>query len=170
MNCSQAAARAMVQKFGRFFLRVRPGDFGESERAAAAFHSLINIQRVNPMEATMRPTTAPAGRGPGNNVFDINALLHPDKVFRHPRDVVESSNLTLSEKRAILASWASDAATVASCPGLRAPSGLSAPVSIDDILEALRELDGGPPLPPGGKPRPGGKAQRVGSVSRLLAA
>jgi hypothetical protein len=128
------------------------------------------------MEATMRPTTAPAGRAPDNNVFDINALLHPDKVFHHPRDVVNSSDLTLSEKRAILASWASDAAAVASCPGLRAPSGLSAPVSIDEILDALRELDGGPPLPPGGNPAPGGKlppggkAQRIGSVSRLLAA
>jgi hypothetical protein len=116
------------------------------------------------MEATMRPTTAPAGRGPDDNVFDINALLHPDKFFNHPRDVVKSTELSLGEKRAILASWASDATAVASCPGLRAPCGLSAPVSIDDILEALRELEGGPPLPPGGK------AQRVRSVSRAMAA
>ncbi len=54
---------------------------------------------------------------------------------------MKSADLTLGEKRAILASWASDAAAVASCPGLRAPSGLSSPVSIDEILEALRELD-----------------------------
>jgi hypothetical protein len=115
------------------------------------------------MEATMRPTTAP-GRGPDHNVFDFNALLHPDRFFNHPRDVVKSTDLSLGEKRAILASWASDAAAVASCPGLRAPAGLSAPVSIDDILEALRELDGGPPLPPGGK------AQRIRSTSRTMAA
>lgn len=113
----------------------------------------------------MRLTTAPADRvHPDCKIFDINALLHPDKVFHHPRDVVRSADLTLGEKRAILASWASDAAAVASHPGLRAPSGLSAPVSIDDILEALRELDGGPPLPPGGK------AQRIHSTSRVMAA
>jgi hypothetical protein len=110
----------------------------------------------------MRPTTAHAGLRPDHNIFDFNALLHPDKVFRHPRDVVNSTDLTLGEKRAILASWAS--AAVASCPGLRAPSGLSAPVTIDEILKALRDLDGGPSLPPGGK------AQRIGSTSRAMAA
>lgn len=108
-------------------------------------------------------TTAPDHR-PAGNIFDFNAVLHPDKVFRHPRDVVRSADLTLGEKRAILSSWASDAAAVASCPSLRAPSDLGSTVSIDDILEALRELDGGPPLPPGGKP------QRTGSISRPLAA
>jgi hypothetical protein len=117
----------------------------------------------------MRPTTAPADRHNAvkiteDNVFDFNALLHPGKVFRHPRDVVKCADLTLSEKRAILASWASDAAAVASCPALRAPPELSAPVTIDEILEALRELDGGPPLPPGGK------AQRIGSTDRTMAA
>ena len=60
--------------------------------------------------------------------------------------------LTLAEKRAILASWASDASAIASCPALRAPEGLKAPVTIDEILEALCELDGGPRNPPGGKP------------------
>lgn len=117
----------------------------------------------------MRPTTAPADghkalRITEDNVFDFNTLLHPGKAFRHPRDVVKSANLTLSEKRAILASWASDAAAVASCPALRAPPELSTPVTIDEILEALRELDGGPPLPPGGK------AQRIGSIDRTMAA
>jgi hypothetical protein len=94
----------------------------------------------------MRPTTA------DDNVFDFNALLHPGTVFDHPRDVVRHANLTLSEKRAILASWASDASAIASCPSLRAPAGLKNPVTIDEILEALCELDGGPRHPPGGKP------------------
>ena len=40
------------------------------------------------------------------------------------------------EKRAILASWASDAAAVTSCPSLRAIPGAKSVVSIDDILEA----------------------------------
>jgi hypothetical protein len=111
----------------------------------------------------MRPTTATQ-----DNVFDFNALLHPGTVFDHPRDVVGDQNLTLGEKRAILASWASDAAAVASCPALRAPAGLSQPVTIDEILEALYALDGGPRNPP--RNPPGGKPNRLRSVSRLLAA
>jgi hypothetical protein len=107
----------------------------------------------------MRPTTAH-----DDNVFDLNAVLHPGTVFEHPRDVVSDPSLTLSEKRAILASWASDASAIASCPALRAPAGLKAPVTIDDILEALCELDGGPRNPPGGKPC------RLRSVERALAA
>jgi hypothetical protein len=106
----------------------------------------------------MRPTTA------DDNVFDFNALLHPGTVFAHPQDVVASASLSLSEKRAILASWASDASAIASCPSLRAPAGLKAPVSIDEILEALDALDGGPRHPPGGKPN------RLRSTSRELAA
>jgi hypothetical protein len=72
--------------------------------------------------------------------------------------------LSLAEKRAILASWASDASAFASCPSLRAPEGLKAPVSIDDILEALCALDDGPRHPPGGKP------MRLRSVERRAAA
>ena len=55
----------------------------------------------------MRPTTA------DDNVFDFNALLHPGTVFEHPKDVVRHSGLTAGEKRAILASWASDASAIA---------------------------------------------------------
>ncbi len=51
----------------------------------------------------MRPTTAF-----DDNVFDINALLHPGTVFDHPKDVLAHHSLSVSEKRAILASWASD--------------------------------------------------------------
>jgi len=107
----------------------------------------------------MRPTTASQG-----NVFDFNSLLHPGTVFAHPRDVVSDPALSLSEKRAILASWASDASAIASCPALRAPEGLKAPVTIDEILEALCALDGGPRHPPGGKP------MRLRSTERRAAA
>lgn len=107
----------------------------------------------------MRPTTAL-----NDNVFDINALLHPGTVFQHPKDVLSDPTLSVSEKRAILASWASDTSAIASCPSLRAPAGLKAPVSIDEVLEALCELDGGPRHPPGGKPK------RLRSTSRALAA
>ncbi|QIO36606.1 hypothetical protein [Bradyrhizobium sp. 1(2017)] len=107
----------------------------------------------------MRPTTAS-----DDNVIDFNALLHPGTVFGHPRDVLTNASLSTSEKRAILASWASDASAIASCPSLRAPAGLKAPVTIDEILEALCELDGGPRNPPGGRPN------RLRSTSRVLAA
>jgi hypothetical protein len=108
------------------------------------------------MEDTMRPTTAF-----DDNVFDLNALLHPGTVFDHPRDVLSHPSLSISEKRAILASWASDASAIASCPALRAPQGLKAPVVIDEILEALCELDGGSCEPPGGKPN------RLRSISKF---
>ena len=87
----------------------------------------------------MRPTTAR-----DDNIIDLNAILHPGTAFEHPRDVVSHPTLSLSEKRAILASWASDASAIASCPALRGPDGLKAPVTIDEILEALCALDGGP--------------------------
>ncbi len=100
----------------------------------------------------------------GDNVFDIQALLHPAAVFSHPRDVLHGAKLTTGEKRAILASWASDAAAIESCPALRAPAGTRAPVLIDDILDALKALDDGPRNPPGGKPA------RIASTERCLAA
>jgi hypothetical protein len=111
------------------------------------------------MEAAMRPTTAI-----DDNVFDFDYLLHPGTRFEHPRDVVFHPGLSLGEKRAILASWASDASAISSCPSLRAPEGLKAPVTIDEILEALCELDGGPRPPPGGKP------MRLRSAERRAAA
>lgn len=107
----------------------------------------------------MRPTTALT-----DNLFDINAMLHPGRVFEHPRDVVSHPDLTISEKRAILASCASDASAIASCPALSAPQGLKAPVTIEDILEALCELDSNPPN------RTGGKPYRLRSAERALAA
>jgi hypothetical protein len=74
----------------------------------------------------MRPTTAH-----DDNIFDLNYLLHPGTTFEHPRDVVFHPSLSLAEKRAILASWASDASAIASFPSLRAPEGVKTPVSID---------------------------------------
>jgi hypothetical protein len=87
-----------------------------------------------------------------DNVIDLSALLHPGSVYDNPRDVLRDINLSTAEKRAILASWASDAAAVASNPALREWPGARRVVSIDEVLEALTELDGGPQGPPGGKP------------------
>jgi hypothetical protein len=85
------------------------------------------------------------------NFYDLNAILHPGTVFDHPRDVLADATLSTAEKRAILASWASDAA-VTLCPSLRAIPGTKNVVSIADILEALSSLDHSPRTPPGGKP------------------
>ena len=95
-----------------------------------------------------------------DNVFDLNAILHPGSVF-DTRDVVTDPTISIGEKRAILASWASDAAAVASNPALRQLSG-SHPVTIDEILEALSAVDPSPPKGP-----PGGKPARVKSTSRV---
>jgi hypothetical protein len=73
--------------------------------------------------------------------FELDQLLNPAAVFGHPRDVLNDSDLTRQEKRAILSSWASDACAVESAPQLRHPPGATAPVSFDDIIDALRTLD-----------------------------
>jgi hypothetical protein len=73
--------------------------------------------------------------------FDLTNFLDPARAFRTPKDVVADPDLTLYEKRAILASWASDACAVEASPQLRRPP--SAPViRFDDIMDALKELDG----------------------------
>jgi hypothetical protein len=72
--------------------------------------------------------------------YDLNQLLHPAQAFGHPSEVVNDPDLTLSEKRAILASWASDACAIEAAPNLRSKPG-GAPVRFDDIMEALRTLD-----------------------------
>jgi hypothetical protein len=76
----------------------------------------------------------------GNGVnFELDELLHPAQAFDHPADVVNDPDLTLNEKRAILASWSSEAYAVEAAPELR--TGPKAPVRFDDIMEALRALD-----------------------------
>ena len=61
---------------------------------------------------------------------DLDALLHPAQAFNHPDDVVRDPDLTLNEKRAILASWASDACAVEAAPALRCVPG-TRPVPVD---------------------------------------
>src|SRR5690349_17028864 len=74
------------------------------------------------------------------DIFDLDALLHPANAFAHPMDVVRDKDLTLNEKRAILASWASDACAIEAAPDLRVNSSRSV-VRWDDIMDALRTLD-----------------------------
>lgn len=73
--------------------------------------------------------------------FELDYLLHPAGAFRTPMEVVNDPDMTAYEKRAILASWASDACAVEAAPDLRRPP--SAPVvRFDDIMDALKRLDG----------------------------
>jgi hypothetical protein len=73
--------------------------------------------------------------------FDLDRLLHPAGAFRTPMEIVNDPDMTTQEKRAILASWASDACAVEAAPDLRLPTG-SSPVRFDDIMDALKRLDG----------------------------
>ena len=72
----------------------------------------------------------------------VSHLLHPAAHFEHPRDVLAAAHLSEQEKRAILASWASDQYAVESIPTLRHYPGSSRAVSLSDVLAALRSLDG----------------------------
>src|SRR3954454_23744770 len=103
-------------------------------------------------------------RGFDDNVYDLNAILHPGSVFDSPQDVLADPTLSRAEKRAILASWASDAAAVNSCPSLREVPGTRRVVSIDEILEALSSLDHRLHI------TPGGKSMRLRSVDPTAAA
>ena len=58
----------------------------------------------------------------------------------YPDDVLTATHLTVDEKRAILASWASDARAVTDAPALRRLDDGQL-VEIDEILAALRQLD-----------------------------
>lgn len=85
--------------------------------------------------------TEPTSRR-GSFDFDIDNLLHPARAFGHPQHVVNDPDLTLYEKRAILASWASDACAIEAAPGLRQAPGSARPVRFDDVMDALRAVDG----------------------------
>jgi hypothetical protein len=78
---------------------------------------------------------------PARRDFELDELLHPAQAFAHPSEVVADPDLTLNEKRAILASWASDACAVESSPALRDAGPGRPPVGFDDVMDALRTLD-----------------------------
>ena len=71
-----------------------------------------------------------------NTALDIGRLLQPANAFADPMAVVDDQDLTLTEKRAILSSWASDARSAESV--LNRTEGA---VRLEHILEALNQLD-----------------------------
>jgi hypothetical protein len=70
----------------------------------------------------------------------LDWLVTPAAAFSHPDEVLSHSGLTVAEKRAILASWASDAHAVEDMPWLRQLE-CGARVSLSEVLSALRSLD-----------------------------
>lgn len=71
----------------------------------------------------------------------LERWLRPAVGFAHPRDVLKDPLLGAQEKRAVLASWASDASAVQDEPTLRWLLGTVEPVALADIREALAMLD-----------------------------
>ena len=76
----------------------------------------------------------------GDGGFDLDAFLHPAQAFNHPSEIVADPDLTINEKRAILASWASDACAVEAAPPLRHAANGKA-ITFDEVMEGLRLLD-----------------------------
>lgn len=72
---------------------------------------------------------------------DSDQRLHRVRLYARPGDVVTDDLLTLDQRRAVLACWASDACAVESHPSLRHPPFAEAPVGIDEIMAALSRLD-----------------------------
>lgn len=95
--------------------------------------------------AVIEHRPAPASLSPA--VPPWQALAEPALVFAHPSEVLRASDLSREQKRAVLASWASDAFAVESAPALRlCPTG-GQPVRLADVLAALRTLDEEAPAP-----------------------
>ncbi|RJT37606.1 hypothetical protein D3227_18485 [Mesorhizobium waimense] len=63
------------------------------------------------------------------------------QTYGHPEDVLHDQSISPAEKRALLASWASDARAVPGVPILRQLDDRSI-VSLDEIMMALKALDG----------------------------
>ncbi|MDW6022204.1 hypothetical protein SAZ10_10595 [Mesorhizobium sp. BAC0120] len=93
----------------------------------------MNRQKFSPIIPSLAPETSD---------LSLDRLLAPARHFKHPNDVLSDETLDLQEKRAILSSWASDACAVESMPALRQPPGAERPISFDQIMDALRQLDG----------------------------
>jgi hypothetical protein len=70
------------------------------------------------------------------------SLAHPREaaIYKHPDDVTSDPKLTTAEKRAVLASWISDARAIENVPSLRRLDS-GAVVDVDAILQGLRSLD-----------------------------
>lgn len=76
-----------------------------------------------------------------NDAVAVSHILRPHDHFDDPGDILSACNLSIQEKREILASWASDLCAVESVPALRQHPGLDHPVRYADVIAALMQLD-----------------------------
>jgi hypothetical protein len=67
--------------------------------------------------------------------------LRPAVGFSHPADVIKDPHLDPQDKRAILASWASDASAVEDEPAQRWLLGTPGPVPYSEVRHALAQLE-----------------------------
>jgi hypothetical protein len=79
-------------------------------------------------------------RKPSPLIFDVDGLVYPPQVFERSSDVVNDPDISLNEKRAIRASWASDACAIEAAPALRKIR-TARVVEFDEIRKPLRTLD-----------------------------
>jgi hypothetical protein len=104
--------------------------------------------------------------------FDAPGALAPEPVsgptiYTHPDDVVSDPNLTLAEKRAILASWISDARAVENAPALRRLDS-GAIVDVDAILRVLVSLGDPNSRPVHGRKRSAPSPRRRSVMTKWL--
>jgi hypothetical protein len=79
-------------------------------------------------------------RPEGTAALPIDWLVTPGLAFSHPNEVLDHPELSQAERRAILASWASDARALEGAHWMRCLDNGSV-VTLAEVLDALRKLD-----------------------------
>ena len=99
---------------------------------------------MNPVTVDLQPTHDPSVSSTPLQARGRGATLEAETLpFSDPQEVLAHPALCINDKRAILASWASDACAVENLPNWRRLPETGALVALDDILDALQALDGG---------------------------
>ncbi len=98
---------------------------------------------MDPVTVDLQPTYDPSVASSPQAVARGDTLKAEALPFSDPQEVLAHPALGTGDKRAILASWASDACAVENLPNWRKLPETGALVPLDDILDALRALDGG---------------------------
>jgi hypothetical protein len=96
-----------------------------------------------------------------------SAAPYGQPIYTHPSDVTSNPKVTTAEKRAVLASWISDARAVENAPSLRRLDS-GAVVEVNAILQALVLLDELAPERRGDGKRLHPSGGRRGMISRWL--
>jgi len=82
---------------------------------------------------------------PGHDRMVVSSTTVPARdrlrTFALPSEVLEDASLSVAEKRAILAEWASDLSAVESYPALRWLPRTTFPVTFSSIMDATQKLD-----------------------------